>query len=118
MRTIWEDAPSPLRRFLHVGWRYGLGLRLAVPPTAADVLGWNVYENAPERIAVDAHSRILYATNTVTVTVTVDQIQWDTTVTYKNVLGRVLWAAARIVHERLVPSSIRRAVRDAPRRDA
>ncbi len=42
LRVTWEGAPRPLRGFLPLAWKFGLGLRLGSSADPARVLGWLV----------------------------------------------------------------------------
>jgi hypothetical protein len=108
LRAIWEGAPTALRWFLRCGWQLGLGLRLG-PPDASHILGWHIKENTGKRVSVEARSRIVNASNTLTTFD--DRIRWATEVGFENVLGRLVWAPARVIHQQLIPWSVRRAIR-------
>jgi hypothetical protein len=108
LRKIWEGAPSALRHFLRFAWRFGLGLRLDPPGSPNHVLGWPIAQNQSDCITVAADSRIMSARNEIWVSD--GTIRWTTAVTFNNVVGRILWAPARQIHQRIVPWSIRRAV--------
>jgi hypothetical protein len=108
LRRVWEDAPTGLRVFLRLGWRFGLGLRLG-PADPSHVLGWLIDSSTATTVVVSATSRILDATNTVTTDG--DVIRWQTDVRYANGIGRLLWPPAALVHQRMVPWSVRRTIR-------
>jgi hypothetical protein len=108
LRRAWEDAPSGLRVFLRFGWRFGLGLRLG-PADPSHVLGWHIDACTGRTVEVSASSRILSATNTLTVED--DSICWQTDIRYRNVVGRLVWPLAALLHQRIVPWSLRRTVR-------
>ncbi|MEO7371157.1 MAG: hypothetical protein ABIZ69_09850 [Ilumatobacteraceae bacterium] len=108
LRGVWEDAPRASRMFLRVGWRFGLGLRLG-PADPSHVLGWHIDASTDQVVVVSATSFILSATNTLTVED--DLIRWQTDVSHGHVIGRLVWRAAALVHQRFVPWSVRRAIR-------
>ena len=112
LRATWEGSPRVLRVVLGIAWKYGLGLRLGSTADATRILGWRITNTQPNQVTVDADSRILKARNTVSLAD--ESIHWQTTVTYTNVAGRLIWTAARIVHQFLVPRLVRRAIRHAP----
>jgi hypothetical protein len=107
LRRVWEESPTVLRVFLRFGWRFGLGLRLG-PADPSHVLGWHIDSSTPTAVVVSASSRILAATNTVTAED--DVIRWQTDVRYESVVGRLLWPLAALVHQRIVPWSVRRTI--------
>lgn len=108
LRRVWEEAPTGLRVFLRFGWRFGLGLHLG-PAGPSHVLGWHIDSSTATTVVVSAKSRILSATNTVTAED--DAIRWQTEVRYSHVIGRILWPPAALVHQRIVPWSVRRTIR-------
>ncbi|HQZ34986.1 MAG TPA: hypothetical protein PK020_11205 [Ilumatobacteraceae bacterium] len=108
LRHIWEDAPKAVRVFLRCGWRFGLGLRLG-PADRSHVLGWRIDGTSDAAVTVSAKSRILSAQNTITVSD--DLICWQTVVHYERLIGRLLWLPASLLHQLIVPWSVRRAVR-------
>ncbi len=111
MREIWERGPRSLRIFLSLAWKYGLGLRLGASSDATRVLGWQIASNSPSAITVEADSPLMTAENSVTVHAST--LCWQTVVTQKNPVGRILWMPARLVHQWLIPRSVQRAVHHA-----
>ncbi|MCU1388314.1 MAG: hypothetical protein JWL72_1652, partial [Ilumatobacteraceae bacterium] len=56
-----------------------------------------------------ARSPIISAQNTLT---TVDGlIRWRTDVRYEHFIGRLIWLPAAVLHQRIVPWSVRRTIR-------
>lgn len=110
LRAAWEDGPRHLRVVLPLAWRYGLGLRLGSTSDADRILGWHVSASSPTSVTVTADSRVLSAENVVTLDRT--SLRWRTAVDYKNVLGRMVWSPTSVVHQWLVPRSLRRAMGD------
>lgn len=109
LRACWEGGPALLRGFLTLAWKYGLGLRLGSPTDATRVLGWKIAESTPTSVTVVADSRLLRAENTISVQG--GRVCWRTVVAPNNAIGRVLWLPASIVHQCLVPRSLRRVIR-------
>lgn len=107
LRRVWEDAPTVLRIFLRFGWRFGLGLRLG-RADPAHVLGWHIDSKTDSAVVVSASSRILSATNTLTVEG--DVIRWQTDVCFDSVFARLAWPPAALLHQRIVPWSVRRTI--------
>jgi hypothetical protein len=108
LRRVWEGAPTGQRAFLRFGWRFGLGLRLG-PADPLHVLGWHIDANTDRTVVVSASSRILTATNALTVEDA--SIRWRTDVRYRNCVGRLVWFPAAFLHQRIVPWSVRRTTR-------
>jgi hypothetical protein len=108
LRHIWEDGPKSVRVFLRLGWRFGLGLRLG-PADSSHVLGWGIDATTNTTVAVSAKSPILRAQNTLIASG--DLIRWQTDVYYENLMGRLIWRPASLLHQRIVPWSVRRSIR-------
>ena len=106
-RAVFEDAPPVLRAFFVVGWKVGLGLRLAPDRTPGTILGWRVLHADPHRITLAARSRIVQAENSVQVDDAT--ITWRTSVRYNNTLGRAVWSLARPLHQLILPRLLARA---------
>jgi hypothetical protein len=107
-RAVFEGGPAPLRLALRLGWRYGLGLRLA----AGGIGGWTVVRSDDEVAEftatghVDAVNRVERAG---------DVLRWTTSVRYRSWFGRLVWSLAVPVHVRSLPWLLRRAARAADR---
>ena len=108
LRAVWEDAPTVMRVFLRFGWRVGLGLRLG-PADSSHVLGWHIDASTDALVVVSARSPILSATNTLVARG--DVLEWQTDVRFEHVIGRIVWFPASLLHQRIVPWSVRRSVR-------
>lgn len=108
LRHVWEDAPVAVRMFLRFGWRFGLGLRLG-PADSSHVLGWRIDASRDEIVVVSARSPILYAQNRLSIGDGV--IRWQTDVRYEHLIGRLVWMPAALLHQRIVPWSVRRTLR-------
>jgi hypothetical protein len=106
-RATFEGAPAPLRAFLSVTWRYSLGLRLG-PRTSPDhVAGWLISSSDPGSITLEARSRFMVARNIVAVRdATVVLV---TLVQFTRRAGRVQWAVATPIHNRVIPYLLGRA---------
>lgn len=104
LRATWEEGPAVLSWSLPLAWKFGLGLRLGPKKSAEHVLGWPITQRTSGQIAVATSSRIMQAQNSLLVDG--DVITWTTLVTYNNLLGRLLWVPARIVHQWLVRRSL------------
>jgi hypothetical protein len=108
-RATFEGAPAFVRVFLTVSWQYGLGLRLGARASPDHVLGWLISTSGSESITLKARSRLMVAENIVTVReATVDLV---TLVQFTGRPGRVLWALATPLHNRMIPYLLGRAGR-------
>lgn len=109
-RRVFEDAPPPTRWFLLTGWRWALGLRLAPRPSPAHVLGWAILARTDRALVIETRSPVLAA----------QQVFWvgdaclrqATFVRYENRVGALLWPPVSVIHRRVVPYLLRRAVVD------
>jgi hypothetical protein len=99
---------KPLRLFVRTAWRFGLGLQLGSPTSTARVLGWKIEDNDARHITVSAKSPIMSTVNSIKV----DQgcIRWSTKIEFTNTFGNGLSVPARLIHQRLVPWSMNRAI--------
>jgi hypothetical protein len=100
-RATFEGAPALLRAFLVIAWKYGLGLRLG-PRTSPDhVQGWLISTSGPGSITLEARSRLMVAQNIVVVRDST--VVLVTLVQFIHRAGRVQWAVATPVHNRVIP---------------
>jgi hypothetical protein len=106
-RTVFEDAPHPLRWFLLLGWRGVLGLHLGPRPSPDYILGWRIAAKKPEEVRLELHSAFMQAQ--LTLRLSSSLAVWRTHVLYTHPLARPLWAVAGVIHRRLVPYLLRRA---------
>jgi Protein of unknown function (DUF2867) len=106
-RATFEGAPALLRAFLSTAWRYGLGLRLG-PRTSPDhVSGWLISSSGPRSITLEARSRLMVAQNIVAVRDST--VVLATLVQFTRRAGRVQWAVATPIHNRVIPYLLGRA---------
>ena len=106
-RATFEGAPAPLRAFLAAAWRYSLGLRLG-PRTSPDhVAGWLISSSDPGSITLEARSRFMVARNIVAVRDST--VVLVTLVQFTRRAGRVRWAVATPIHNRVIPYLLGRA---------
>lgn len=106
-RAVWEQAPPPARRFLLVGWRIGLGLRLGPLDTPAHVLGWVLTSTTGRAVVLDARSRLMTARNVVELRGT--RVRWITFVRFDRRPAGTLWLLAAPVHQVMITYLLRRA---------
>jgi hypothetical protein len=106
-RDIWEGAPTPLRWFMIVGWRYVLRLRVG-PLTSPDhILGWRIAERGADEIVCRLESGFLSADNVFQRGD--DTFVWSTFVGYERRGARIIWLPVSLIHRLLVRISLRRA---------
>jgi hypothetical protein len=106
-RGTFGNAPSLLRLFLTVAWKYGLGLGLGARTSPDHVQGWLIADSGPDSITLEARSRLMIAQNIVAVTDSV--VVLVTLVQFNRRAGRVLWAVATPVHVKVIPYLLGRA---------
>ncbi len=106
-RATFEGAPAALKAFLSTAWRYGLGLRLG-PRTSPDhVSGWLIARSGPGSITLEARSPLMVAQNIVAVRDST--VVLATLVQFSGRAGRVQWAVATPIHNRVIPYLLGRA---------
>ena len=108
-REVFEGSPGVVRIILGAGWRMGLGLRLLPSDSPMTVLGWRLSTAGSDSATLRAESKILQAENSILVSS--DTVTWNTAVTYRTWLGRMVWSMARPVHQLTIPILIARAKR-------
>jgi hypothetical protein len=106
-QAIFEQAPHAVRTFLVLGWRFGLGLRLAASGTPGHVIGWSVVSDDEDEVRLAAEGKLLAAVQTVRVEG--GRLVLQSAVTYRSALGRLLWLAAVPLHRLTSPYLLRRA---------
>jgi hypothetical protein len=106
-RATFEGSPALLRAFLATAWKYGLGLRLGARTSPEHVQGWLISSSGPASITLEARARLMVAQNIVAVSDTA--VVLVTLVHFNRRAGRVLWAVATPVHNRVIPYLLGRA---------
>lgn len=112
MRTVLEHAPRPVRWFLVAGWRLVLGFRPGPWRRSTHLLGWPVLSSTPEVVVLEQHSGLMSAQ--LVLRAAEDQLAWATFVRYERRAAPAVWAAVGLLHRRIVPYLLRRAVRRSP----
>lgn len=107
-RATFELAPSALRWFVVVGWKYVLGFRLGPRRSAAHVLGWEIVTVTPDSIMLELQSALVDAHKVVRVEDS--RVLATTFVRYKRRAGRAAWALAAPIHHRTEPYLLGHAV--------
>ncbi|HST64629.1 MAG TPA: DUF2867 domain-containing protein [Mycobacteriales bacterium] len=107
-RATFEGAPKPVPAVLRLGWRRGLGLRLGPYPATGHVLGWPVFESAPDRMvlgvesAVLGHCRLVFQTDP-------DGLLLTTVIRYGHRVSRPVWTVVAPVHRLITRLLVTRA---------
>src|SRR5438105_1184450 len=101
-RAIFEDAPPALRRFIVVGWIWGLGLRLGPRASPDHVLGWLIASRAPDRMILRVHSVVL-GTAQFVLRVETSRIVLASLVRYDKPWAGAVWSLVKPLHHRIVP---------------
>jgi len=106
-RANWEGAPTIVRWFLMLGWRFILGLRLASgrPPTY--VLGWRMIDDRPDTVTLQARSALITGHNVVIVQEST--VLWTTLVRYEQPIARPIWRLVELVHRIVLPYTLTHA---------
>lgn len=107
LRTVFEDAPRPVRWFLLLGWRGVLGLRVGPRPSPDHILGWLIVSKEPEEVRLELHSALMKAQ--LTLHLSSSTAIWNTDVSYTQPLARPLWATVGVIHRQIIPSLLGRA---------
>ncbi|HWA64863.1 MAG TPA: hypothetical protein VG899_00660 [Mycobacteriales bacterium] len=103
-RLVLEGASLPMRVFLRVGWRWGLGF----PLTGTDsILGWPVVAELPGQVTL-AQQSWLFGVALLMCT-TDGELSWTTSVTYRSRISPVVWGMVGPIHRRFAPRALRRA---------
>lgn len=110
-RATFAAAPRLLRWIIVVGWRVGLGLRLAPTSSPSHVLGWTVVSATPTTAVLGLESFALTAR--LVVTVEGARVVHATFLRYDRSLARLLWAVAEPIHRRVIPYLLQRAAATA-----
>lgn len=106
-RATWEGAPTIVRWFLVLGWRFALGLRLVRGRSPANVLGWRIVEDRPEAVTLQASSALIAGHNVVVVQEST--VLWTTLVRYERPVARPIWRLVEMVHRIVLPCILTRA---------
>ncbi len=106
-RATWEGAPTIVRWFLMLGWRFMLGLRLAPKRSPTHVLGWRIIDDRPDTVTLQARSALIASHNVVIVQEST--VLWTTVVRYEQSIARPIWRLAELVHRIVLPYTLTRA---------
>jgi hypothetical protein len=106
-RAVFEGAPRPVRLFLVLGFRYGLGLKFGPRSSPEHVLGWAIIDREPDSITIESRSWML--TSRLVFRTEESQVSVSTFVRYDSPIAKVIWPPVSILHCQIVPRLLRRA---------
>jgi len=106
-RAVFEGAPRPVRLFLVVGFRYGLGLKFGPRSSPEHVLGWAIIDREPDSITLESRSWML--TSRLVFRTEESQVSVSTFVRYDRPIAKVIWPPVSVLHCQIVPRLLRRA---------
>jgi hypothetical protein len=109
VRAVLDDAPFAVRARLVSGW-LGLGLKLAEPWSARQVLGWKVQHSSPDVMLLAADS-ILGLQAELLFRAEPRGLLFATLVQQNNPAARALWVRVTSTHQKVVRSLLAHAVR-------
>lgn len=108
-RTVWEEAPAPLRLVMLAGWKLVLRLRLGPRHSPDHILGWRITARDPDRTECRLDSPFLSAGNVFRTSG--GRLAWSTFVTYDRPAARLIWPPAAPLHRLIVRIALHRAAR-------
>jgi hypothetical protein len=106
-RAVFEGAPRPVRLFLVLGFRYGLGLRFGPRSSPEHVLGWAIIDREPDSITLESRSWML--TSRLVFRTEESRVSMSTFVRYDRPIAKVTWPPVSLLHCQIVPRLVRRA---------
>ena len=109
-RATFEGAPRLVGLVLRLGWKRGLGLRLGPYPATGHVLGWPVFESAPDRTVLGVESAVLGPCRLV-FEVGRDGLLLTTAIRYGHRASRPVWTVVAPVHRLITRLLVTRAGR-------
>jgi hypothetical protein len=106
-RAVFEDAPRPVRWFLVIGFRYGLGLKFGPRHSPEHVLGWAIIDTSPDSLTVESRSWLL--TSRLVFRTEATRLSQSTYVRYDRPIAKIVWPPVAILHRQIVPRIVRHA---------
>jgi hypothetical protein len=106
-RATWEGAPTFVRWFQMLGWRFVLGLRLASGRSPTHVLGWCMLDDRPDTVTLQARSALIIGHNVVIVQEST--VLWTTLVRYEQPIACPIWRLVELVHRIVLPYTLTHA---------
>lgn len=114
-RAVFEGAPPPVRWFLVVGFRYGLGLRLGPRSSREHVLGWAIIDTESNSLTLESRSWLL--TSRLVFQTESSRVTQSTFVRYDERIAAIVWPPVSILHRQIVPRLLRHAAARTHRPD-
>jgi hypothetical protein len=115
-RAVFEDAPRPVRWFLLIGFRYGLGLKFGPRSSPEHVFGWAIVDREANWITIE--SRSWYLTSRLLFQTEPALVKLSSYVRYDRPIAKVLWPPVSVLHRQILPRLLRHAAARGPRREA
>jgi hypothetical protein len=106
-RAVFEGAPRPVRLFLVLGFRYGLGLKFGPRSSPEHVLGWAIIDREPDSITLESRSWML--TSRLVFRTEESRVSMSTFVRYDRPIAKVLWPPVSLLHCQIVPRLLQHA---------
>ncbi len=110
-RAIFEAAPTPVRRFLRVSWRWGLLIRLAPEHAPGHVFGWQIADATSDAVTVLASRSRLGLDTRLAVSADDGQLALGTSIRYAHRGAAAIWFVVAPVHRLIVRRLLRAAAR-------
>jgi hypothetical protein len=106
-RLILEGAPLS-KRLQMVGAWTALGIRLALPGTKGQVLGWRIRRSDPEAVVLEVHAAV-GLTARIVIQAEPQRVTHSMVVRYDRALGGRVWRRIAPGHRRFVRALLNRA---------
>jgi Protein of unknown function (DUF2867) len=106
-RAVFEETSRPMRWFLVIGFRYGLGLRFGPRPSPEHVLGWAIIDREPDSLTLE--SRSWFLTSRLVFQAEASRVTQSTFVRYDKRIAAIIWPPVSILHCQIVPRLLRQA---------
>ncbi len=108
-RLILEGAPLSKRLQMIGAWT-ALGIRLALPGTRGQVLGWRIRHSDADAVVLGVHAAV-GLTARIVIQVEQRRVTHSMVVRFDSALGRQIWSRMAPGHHRFVRALINRAER-------
>ncbi len=106
-RAVFEQAPRPVRWFLLIGFRYGLGLKFGPWSSPEHVLGWAIIDRSPDSVTIE--SRSWFLTSRLVFRAETTRVTQSTYVRYDRRIAAIIWPPVSVLHRQIVPRILRHA---------
>ncbi len=111
-RATLEQGPVALRRFVVVGWRFVLRLRLEPKSSEQHVAGWPIVLRTPETVVLEVESgtlgraRLTFRSDPAVVSAA-------SNVSFERPGARAVWSVGGLLHRRILPYLLGHAARSS-----